>query len=122
MRTIIAGSRNITDESLVEAAILESGFEITLVVSGCADGVDSIGEEWAKKNSIIIEYHAPDWQSFGKAAGPLRNKKMADRADALICIILDDSKGSTNMIDEATKKGLKIYVKRIYSDKSSKST
>ncbi len=50
MKVIIAGSRNITDYSLVKTAIQESAFEIDCVVSGMAKGVDSLGESWAEKN------------------------------------------------------------------------
>lgn len=46
MRTIIAGSRSITDYALIQKAVSESGFEITEVVSGGAIGVDRLGERW----------------------------------------------------------------------------
>lgn len=44
MKTIIAGSRWITDAALVYRAIDLSGFDITEVVSGASCGVDTIGE------------------------------------------------------------------------------
>ena len=115
MRTIIAGSRGIHDYALVEQAILESGFDITTVVCGGAQGIDTLGEIWAKSHGIPIEYYIPQWQTYGKSAGMRRNRKMADNADALIVIILDDSRGSVNMLAEAKDRDLKIYEKRIYS-------
>jgi predicted Rossmann fold nucleotide-binding protein DprA/Smf involved in DNA uptake len=44
MRVIIAGSRYCTDRQEVLDAIRESGFKISTVISGCARGVDTIGE------------------------------------------------------------------------------
>ena len=41
---VVAGSRSITEYEVVADAIEESPFELTEVVSGCADGVDSSAE------------------------------------------------------------------------------
>lgn len=110
MRVIIAGSRDIIEYSLVYKAILDSGFTVTEVISGCASGVDSLGERYADSNQIPIRYFPADWRKYGKAAGPLRNQKMAEYADALIAIRKDMSRGTTDMINRARRLGLKIYV------------
>ncbi len=51
MSTIIAGSRNINNKKLVFNHINEASFTIEEVVTGKAEGVDSIGENGQK---III--------------------------------------------------------------------
>jgi hypothetical protein len=38
---------------------------------------------------------------------------MAEYADALIAIWDGESRGTKNMIEEATKRGLRVHVKRI---------
>jgi hypothetical protein len=111
MKTIIAGSRFITDYDLVKSAIKESEFVITEVVSGLAPGIDTLGIEWAKENNIKWCGFQANWNEFGKAAGPKRNQKMADYADALIAIWDGSSKGTKDMIDRAKKKGLKVFIK-----------
>jgi len=110
MRTIIAGSRTIKDYDVVKEAIEKSGFDITTLISGTADGVDRLAERWAIENSIDVEQHPADWDKWGRAAGPIRNKEMADCAEA--CIIVWDkvSKGTKNMMMQAIKNGLKLYV------------
>ncbi len=113
MKTIIAGSRTITDYTLVEEAINESGFEITKVISGMAKGVDTLGERWAHYNNIGIHLCPADWKKHGKKAGYIRNIEMADIADALIVIIEGESRGSTHMLEIATKKGLQVFCKRL---------
>ena len=108
MKTIIAGSRTITDMNLLKEAIRESGFNITEVVCGGARGVDELGRQWAGK--IPVKPFPAKWNEFGKGAGYIRNVEMADYADALILLWDGKSKGSKHMLDIATKKDLKIYL------------
>lgn len=112
MKTIIAGSRSITDYSLVVRAVEESGFEITEVVSGCAHGVDTLGEQWADENGIPKKRMKANWRPNGvldKWAGHKRNAQMGDYAQALVAVT-NGSGGTANMIEYAKKKGLKVFV------------
>jgi hypothetical protein len=110
MKTIIAGSRTITDYSLVEDAVRKSGFHITRVVSGHARGVDTLGEQWANEHIVPLVIFEAHWEVFGKRAGIIRNCEMASYADALIAIWDGQSKGTAHMIDAAKRAGLKVYV------------
>lgn len=112
MKVIIAGGRNITDYSLVLSALAESEFTPTEIVSGMAPGVDTLAIQYARENNLPLkEFHA-DWNSYKKAAGPIRNKAMAEYADALVAIWDGESRGTHNMIQQAHLRGLKVYVKR----------
>ena len=51
------------------------------------------------------------WDKYGRQAGPMRNRQMAENADALIAYWDGESRGSKNMIEEAKKRGLKVAVK-----------
>lgn len=115
MKTIIAGSRGMDNYEFIKSTILESGFEITEVVSGGARGADRLGERYAKEMGIPIKQFIPDWDGLGKKAGHVRNREMGDYADALIVVIIDDSKGSVGMYEYATKKGLKVHAVWLYS-------
>jgi hypothetical protein len=113
MKTIIAGGRTITDYSLVSLALAESQFTPTEIVSGMAPGVDTLAIQYAKEHNLPLkEFHA-NWSEFGRSAGPIRNRQMAEYGDALVAIWDGESRGTKNMISEATKLGLKVYVKRI---------
>lgn len=113
MRTIIAGSRHCNNMALVKLAILESGFEITEVVSGFANGVDYLGEQYSYQKGLPLKIFPANWTKYGKSAGPIRNREMADYADALIAILYPGSRGTADMIKVAKAKGLKVYVKRV---------
>ena len=108
MKTIIAGSRDIFDFGLIEKAVKESGFKITEVVSGCARGVDTLGEHWAAIKEIPVKRFMPDWEYHGKSAAAIRNQQMADYAEACI-VIHRNTPGSLDMLKKAKKKGLKVY-------------
>ena len=113
MKVIVAGSRSITDLETVAAAIEESGFEITEVVSGTARGVDVLGEQWAEQNDIPVKRFPANWNYYGKSAGPVRNGAMADYADGLVAAWDTESNGTRNMIKQANDRDLKVYIKAV---------
>lgn len=110
MKTIIAGSRTITDYAAIEAAVTASGFTITQVVSGCARGVDRLGEQWGYAHDVPIARFPADWKRYGRQAGPLRNNEMAVYADALIAVWDGESIGTKHMISAAHARGLQVFV------------
>ncbi len=128
LKTIVAGSRSIADYNLICAAIKESEFIISEIVSGTAKGVDQMGERFAAENNLPIKKFPSDWNdlshpdaliktnSSGKKydarAGFRRNQDMADYSDALIAITTGSS-GTADMIERAKKKGLTIFVKEV---------
>lgn len=112
MRTIIAGSRNISDLPLLAETIDASGFYITEVVSGGDPGVGTLGLLWARKRARVTMFLL-DWAEYGSRANYVRNEEMADYADALIALWDGVSSGTKHMIETARKKGLKIYVREL---------
>jgi YspA, cpYpsA-related SLOG family len=119
MKVIVAGTRTIDDYRLVAGAIDLFPYEIKEIVSGCAKGVDSLGEEFASNHNILVKSFPADWNLYGKSAGPIRNKKMAEYADGLVLVWDGKSKGSANMLEEAKKKNLIIVeIVLTYPDKS----
>lgn len=116
MKLIIAGSRTITQYGFVEASIAFLGIEeqITQIVSGGADGIDKLGERWADEHNKPTTgedfYVTPEeWQKLGKAAGPKRNDRMAQYADACLLIWDGESKGSKSMKEKAELHGITLY-------------
>jgi hypothetical protein len=115
MKTIIAGSRTIDTYTAVALAVARSTWaaHITEVVSGAAPGVDALGERWAKEHGVPAKRFRADWERDGKAAGPIRNAKMAEYADALIAVWDGESRGTADMVNQAQRRGLKVYVHRV---------
>jgi len=112
MRTIIAGSRSITDLAVVEKAVKDSGFAITEVVSGGARGVDRLGEKLANDCGLPCAVFPAEWKRYGKRAGFLRNSQMAEYAEALVAVWDGKSRGTAHMVSEAKDRGLRVYIHR----------
>ena len=122
IKLIIAGSRTI-DLSINQMRDIFDIFfpvlnlnETFEIVSGGASGVDKTAKEFVKDCnnndfywiSKYTEFLA-DWETHGKAAGPIRNKKMAEYADRLLLIWDGESRGSKSMKNEMTKLNKPIY-------------
>lgn len=113
MKTIIAGSRHIIDYGELVTAIIASGFDITEVVCGCAKGADELGLIWGTNNDVPVKRIEPEWDKYGRSAGPKRNVRMAKYAaneGALIALWDGESRGTAHMIKVAKMHGLKVYV------------
>lgn len=66
MKTIIAGSRSVSDYELLRSVCDE--YEITEIVSGTARGADLLGEQYGKEKSIPIKRFPADWNKWGEAS------------------------------------------------------
>lgn len=114
-RVIIAGSRTFNNYQLLRDScnFLLSEKQRThtvVIISGTAQGADRLGERYALERGFQLRRFPADWDRNGKAAGPIRNTKMADNADALIAFWDGMSKGTAHMIETARKKGLLVRV------------
>ena len=113
MKIIIAVSRNFTDYPKLKKEcdpFLQDQKNIE-IVSGCHyKGADNLGIQYANENDFNLIKFPADWNKFGKAAGPKRNKEMAIFSDALIAFWDGKSRGTKNMIKFAKQKGLIVKV------------
>ena len=63
-----------------------------------------------EEQKLHPELFPADWDKHGRAAGPIRNKQMADYADVLIAVWDGKSRGTKNMIDEMNKLMKPVYI------------
>lgn len=111
MHLLIAGSRNYKDAEFIYSRIdlIRDNHYITKIIAGGATGVDQVAKEYAKEHNIPFEKYKADWDKYGKAAGPIRNKQMVDAADIILAIRYNYSPGTSNTLKLAKKAELKIY-------------
>lgn len=121
-RVIIAGSRTFKDYPFLEDTLnkiltskipniqIVSGGQISMDENKNPHGADYLGEQWARKKAYPIHIFPANWNKHGKAGGPIRNKQMAEYADALIAFHDGQSKGTANMIEEARKAKIPVRI------------
>lgn len=120
MRVIVAGTRTL-DEEVAFEEISQTFLEIAcespelgepkghIILSGCSGAVDREAIRFARISNWPCRRYPADWETHGKAAGPIRNEEMAKNADTLILIWNGRSRGSADMKRRAETHGLKIY-------------
>lgn len=114
MRILITGSRDWTDQRLIEAAIVEAmvfGKDwpriVPTIIHGGARGADSMADGVAIRRNLKQEAHPADWGQYGKRAGFIRNAEMVKSgADICLAFIKNESKGATMCADLAEKAGI----------------
>lgn len=101
MKVIIAGSRNFSNFNIICATMdeLKKTMNIEEVVCGGCKGPDMLGKRWGETRGIPVKMFEAEWDTYGKAAGPIRNHKMGDYADFLVAFWDGKSKGTKDMID-----------------------
>lgn len=84
---------------------------IVIVHGACDLGADYFTEKYAQHSGLTTEQHPADWKKHGKAAGPIRNRHMASLGAELCLAFWDgESRGTLNMIQEATRAGIPVRI------------
>lgn len=114
MRILVCGSRHFTGWELLCKTLNEYDIKNSnsCIISGGARGTDMLGERYAEFYNIPFEVYEADWNKHGKAAGSIRNKQMLDegKPDLVIAFLAPNSRGTKNMIAQATKAGVPVKV------------
>lgn len=112
MKLIIAGGRHFVGSAQDGSYLMgiHDALTITEIVSGGASGADKYGEEWGAHWGIPVKIFPADWNAHGRAAGPIRNKQMAEYADAVV--LFPGGDGTDSMADEALAAGIRIFDRR----------
>lgn len=102
-----------TLKAVVEATDSFKQGKITEVISGKARGADTLGERWAQEHMLPVLPFPAEWDKYGKGAGPIRNRQMAEIADLAIGFLAPTSKGTKNMIETCKKLNVPVLVYHI---------
>lgn len=119
MRVLMCGDRNWTDEKSIREVLsnLVAFHSEVIVIEGEAPGADSISRDVAESMGIQVLKFPALWKTFGRAAGPVRNKQMLmEGKPDMVCAFhnnLRDSKGTKNMVRQAINAGVPVYLKTL---------
>lgn len=120
VKLIVAGSRTLNDYGIVKSAINElvsQGMVITAIIDGTARGADQLASRYAREHGIENIRVPAEWSLYHRGAGIIRNRKMAEMADALLALWDSKSRGTMNMIKTANSMGIPVTVVYLPSEK-----
>ena len=120
---LIAGSRNFENLDIFACVFNNLVMELPehvrasrniVIVEGGARGVDTMAREFAKGNGLLFKEFKPEWNKYGRAAGPKRNDDMteyvAEHNGRALYFWDGESRGTKQCIMSARKRGLPITV------------
>lgn len=123
MRVLICGSRIWNRGAPISVVLqgLRALFVDLTIIEGEAQGADRLAGERAELIGIPVERYPADWDTHGRAAGPIRNQEMLDKGQPnLVWAFSDDianSVGTRDMAQRAAKAGIPVYVVSRYRGK-----
>ncbi len=78
------------------------------IISGAAKGVDSVAIDWAITNWLSFKEFPANWDKYGKAAGPIRNKQMLEEGKPDLVVAFPGGRGTANMVKLAKEAGVEV--------------
>ncbi len=103
MKLAIIGSRSFNDYPLLNRRLDKlrddyGDLDLDAIISGGAEGADSLGARFAHQNNIKLVEFLPDWQQWGKSAGFVRNKQIITNCDEVLAFWDGVSKGTAHSL------------------------
>ena len=113
MRILICGARDFDDITRIDGFV-GSLPKDSIIIEGEAKGADSLARDCSIKYGLEVEKYPADWNTYGRGAGPIRNKQMLieGKPDIIIGYSKDikTSKGTKNMLTQGIKAGVPCYL------------
>lgn len=105
MKVLVCGDRNWTNRSMIWDVLdaLRNGHQM-IVIEGHARGADKAAHDWAVGNrnlGVQLVCMPANWERYGKAAGPIRNREMLEHEPDLVLAFhdaIETSKGTADML------------------------
>lgn len=111
MRILICGDRHWVDRDTIREYLMTLPKD-TLIIEGEAAGADSIAREEAEKLGLLVWPFNAEWDKYGRAAGPIRNRRMLEEGNPSLVVAfhhnLAQSTGTKNCVQQAIERGIKV--------------
>lgn len=104
----IVGSRGFDDRELMFEIL--NVLEPFVLISGGAVGADSLAEEYADLHQYGKIIHLPDWHTYGKSAGFIRNKSIVEDSGMVLAFWDGVSNGTKSTIALCRKMGVTVEI------------
>jgi predicted Rossmann fold nucleotide-binding protein DprA/Smf involved in DNA uptake len=110
----VVGSRTFNNYSLLKQVldrfVLNVEEKPLTIVSGGAKGADSLARRYCEEHNIQIVEFLPEWDKYGRGAGPIRNKKIVDYSDFIVAFWDGCSRGTASTIRFAKQMDKQVFI------------
>jgi hypothetical protein len=113
LRVLVCGGRNYNGSDewnhvIGVLADIHRRETIVAIIQGGASGADLLGRCWAGMYNVKCVTVRADWHTHGRAAGPIRNKRMLDDFKPDLVVAFPGGRGTADMIQQAEAAGVAV--------------
>jgi hypothetical protein len=121
IRVLVTGGREYADAATVHSrldwvhASPMSGGIAVVIHGACTDpptgrlrGADRWADEWARAHGVPVEAYPAEWGTYGKAAGPIRNRRMLVQGNPELVLAFPGGTGTAHMVKLARQAGVPV--------------
>lgn len=107
VRVLVCGGRDYNDREAIGYYLDSLKPRPEIIINGGARGADSHANAWAVWRQVRQWVFYPDWETHGRAAGPMRNQRMLDEAKPDLVVAFPGGSGTADMVSRAKKAGVR---------------
>lgn len=111
LNLIVCGGRDYENKDAVFSTLDEvhRRRHIALIIEGGATGADRLARTWAIANHVPYLTVEAEWHAYGRAAGPIRNRRMITEGHATGVVAFPGGRGTANMRAQAAEAELPVW-------------
>ena len=108
---VVTGGRDYADQARVAWALdgLVTHYGISILHAGDAKGADTLALRWADAHGVPKKKHEADWDTHGRAAGPIRNRAMLREATPDLVVAFPGGSGTKDCVSAAKGFGFRVW-------------
>lgn len=110
-RILVCGGRDYANQAMLFGSLdMEAEARpIYTIIQGGADGADKLARMWCHSRRVRCENYPADWNTHGRAAGPIRNQQMIDEGKPTKVFAFAGGRGTADMIRRAKAAGVPVH-------------
>lgn len=112
MKVLVFGGRDYKNWQAVytalDALLAEHGDELIVIHGDCLTGADRYAGQWAKQNECDCAAIPAKWRKYRKTAGPMRNRRMAEKYRPASALQFPGNAGTADMRSVCDKMGIPV--------------
>jgi hypothetical protein len=106
MKVVTTGGRDYTDVKTIWDTL--DRLRVTMIACGDCRGADVLVQGYAKARGIPLVVYYADWESDGRAAGPLRNARMIEDFQPQLVVAFPGGRGTWNCARHAQRQNVQV--------------